>query len=72
MNCGTCKHFTREHKKAKEGVCRRYPPTVFIIGLNTKVEPPAPMTMTIWPGVAVGLGCGEHEQSNELGPEGIQ
>lgn len=61
-NCGSCVHYLTEKKSDKQGVCRRYPPHVFLIGMNGNTNPPTPISQTMWPMVLAGHGCGEYRQ----------
>lgn len=58
--CGNCKFFLQE-KLTKQGACRRFPPTVFLIH-----QPQGFTTSTCYPGLMVEGWCGEHSRKVEL------
>lgn len=64
--CGTCHHWLEQ---PVAGVCRRYPPTPFIIGTapasvihNPKNPgPPQLITQSLFPQMNANGSCGEHQ-----------
>lgn len=63
--CGNCKFFqdsTSVALKGKQGFCRRYPPTVAVVGVQPSGivgRPPTTITQSNWPPVTPSLSCGE-------------
>lgn len=63
--CASCQFYVATNEKG--GVCRRNPPTVFLIQ-----GPPGPLgqstvqTPSLWPGVDAESWCGHHQN---FGPE---
>ena len=58
--CGNCRFFS-QRGASKAGVCRRYPPTVHIVGMrpNPMGGDPTPVISVYWPEVVSEVWCGE-------------
>lgn len=65
--CGTCRHWLSPDGKG--GVCRRYPPTPFIIGIApasaihdpSKPQTGVPITQSFFPQMLAIGSCGEYQ-----------
>jgi hypothetical protein len=54
-NCGLCQHYKTNPQNVKQGLCHRYPPVAFFLGMMK--EGPAFQMHT--PVVNIGDFCGE-------------
>ena len=52
MNCQTCKHYLPTNEE--QGLCRRYPPTVFLLSDGA--------TTSCFPSMMAEGSCGEHKE----------
>ena len=68
--CGTCRFFYQEGAaNMQAGVCRRYPPTLFMLmqpaarlaGISNGHLGPQPVPASTYPPVGSGFWCGEHQ-----------
>jgi hypothetical protein len=51
--CDTCRHYV-----ATETQCRRFPPTIFLVGFDPKRNP---LFVSSWPAVQAAIqSCGEY------------
>lgn len=61
--CGNCRHIIADPAApAERGFCRRYPPTVFLVGVNrdpATAKVISNESMGLFPVVALGVVCGE-------------
>lgn len=44
------------------GSCRQNPPVPVVVGMDTQMGRPRPITMAFWPGVKKGDWCGQFKQ----------
>lgn len=60
FSCASCPAFVSA-PDGKSGVCRRNPPTVFLIqGPPDPLGRPTTQTPSLWPAVGADMYCGEH------------
>lgn len=60
--CGVCKFFDRTAPGADSGACKRYPPTLIVLGFQQPAlqgQMPTPVTTSHWPLVGDVKYCGE-------------
>lgn len=60
--CGTCLFFFHPNPHQEAGLCRRYPPTVLLVGIQPGPDnQPAALTQSGYPPMMPGGWCGEHQ-----------
>ena len=60
VSCATCDVFVAS-PDGKAGVCRRNPPTVFLIqGQPDALGRPTTQTPSLWPATGADMWCGAH------------
>jgi hypothetical protein len=57
--CGNCVYYMEDPK-----VCRRYPPTPMIVGMQQGLTQPRAIINCYFPSMDPNGWCGEHEASN--------
>jgi len=62
--CNNCEHIYRDSETAKQGACRRYPPTVLAIPQQNPLTGQMAMTLqSLSPPVPLDYWCGDFEPS---------
>jgi len=64
--CQNCTHLYRDSETAKQGACRRYPPSVLPIPQPHPITGQMTMTLqSLSPPVTLDYWCGDFEPENE-------
>ena len=60
FSCATCDAYDKQNDK--QGVCKRNPPQVFVVGMRPHpvTNAPQPVTQAIWPAMGTGDWCAAH------------
>lgn len=59
--CASCRHWLPEDQEDGQGVCRRHPPSVLILGTVQTIRGPQPQLVGVFPPVSSEAVCGDHD-----------